>query len=153
MSLGKIIISIAVFAGILLLKRTKPNLLQLLLVGFVLSFISSFFDGNMFFDFSFLTFGILNLIYFIYSIYNKRWLPALISVFVLVSFIFKIQHWPYMFEIQTSMVIPIILFVVAIVNIKGYKNEISILGIIAAYALSEVIRFINYIIVVNPQIN
>ena len=146
MTLGKAIITIAACIGILLFQKTKPKFLQILLFGFILSFVSSFFDRNLFVDFSFLSFGFLISTYLTYSLYHKNWLPASISTFALISFVFKIQRWPYIGEIQLSMIIPIILLIIVVFNFKKYKNELAILGIITAYAISEVIRFINYLI-------
>ncbi|MCD2260995.1 hypothetical protein [Psychroserpens luteolus] len=149
MTLGKPIISIAVFIGILLFNKTNPKVLKVILLGFVLSFISSVFNKDFIIDVSFLTFGFLTLSFLIYVVYNKQWLPSIIVVFPLLSFIFKSQFWPYASEIQALMVVPIIAYVIALNNLKGYKNQISILTILVAYSISEVIRFVNYLISVN----
>jgi hypothetical protein len=137
MPIGKTIIAIGVCIGILLFQKTNPKFLKAIIIGFVLSFLSSFFDGKFFFGFSFLIFGISVLSYFIYAFYHKHWLPASISVFALVSYIFATQHWPYYSEIRASMLIPIILFLVTIFNFKKYENQISILTIIVSYEISE----------------
>ncbi len=149
MSLGKIIISIAIFIGIQLLQKTEPKFLKIILTGFILSFLSSFFDGKLFFHFSFLSFGILVLAYFIYSLYYKNWLPASISVFALMSFVFKAQHWPYGSEIRAAMLISIVLFIISVFNLKKYESQISILTIIVSYEISEVINLLGY----NTSIN
>lgn len=149
MSLGKIVIAIAVFIGINLFNKTEPKFLKILLIGLILSFLASFLDVPLAYEFSMLSFAILVLGFFIYSLYYKNWLPASISIFALVSFIFKVQHWPYGSEIQLAMIIPIILFIITLFNFKKFKNQISILIIIASYEISEVIRFIDYIIVSN----
>jgi len=144
MSLGRIIISIAVIIGINLFQKTKPKFLKAILIGFILSFLSSFFDGKLFFSFSFLGFGILVLVFLIYSLYYKNWLPASISIFALVSFIFKAQYWPYGSDIRASMLIPITLFLITLFNFKKHKNYISILTIIVAYEVSEFINLLSF---------
>ncbi|WP_298900052.1 hypothetical protein [uncultured Psychroserpens sp.] len=149
MTLGKLIISIAVLIGILLFNKTNPKVFKVILLGFILSFISSFFDKDFIIDVSFLTFGFLTLSFLIYVIDNKQWLSSIIVVFPLLSFIFKSQHWPYASEIQTLMIVLIIAYVIALNNLKNYKNQISILTILVAYSISEVLRFVNYLISVN----
>ena len=149
MHLGKIIVAIAILIGLILFQKTKPKILKLFLAVFILNFLSSFFYGDLFFYFSFLSFGIVVLGYFIYCLYTKNWIPSLISLFALVSFIFKAQHWPYETEIRTAMVIPIILFLTTLYNFKKYKNQISIITFIVAYEISEIIRLLNYIITAN----
>ena len=140
MSLGRIIISISACIGVLLFQKTKPRFLQIMLIGFIISFILSFFEQKIFFQFSFISFGALIIAFFIYSIYYKNWLPTFISAFALISFIFMSQNWPYGSEIQASMLIPIILFFIVILNFKKFVNQFSILAIIAAY---EIYQFIN----------
>ena len=149
MSLGKIIILISLCIGLFLLKKTKPRALQMLVVGFAVSIALSFLDRFWNTDFSFLSFGILVFIYLFYAISNKKWIPILISGLVLVSFVFKANSWPYALEIQLSMIVPVILFLIARFNLRTFKNEISILGILAAYAISEVIRFSNFMLATN----
>ena len=149
MSLDRVIIAISIFIGIFLFQKTNPKFFKILLTGFILSFLSSYFSGDLFVFFSLLSFGILVLIYFIYSLYNKAWIPASISFFTLMSFIFKAQYWPYASEIQSVMIIPMFLFIITIFNLKKYKNQISILGIIVAYEISEFIHFINTLFAYN----
>ena len=149
MTVGKLIISIAVFIGIALFKNTNPKLLKVILLGFILSFISSFFDRDFLFDISFLSFGFLVLIFLIYNIINKKWLPTLIALPILVLFIFKTQYWPYLSEIQIAMFIPVITYMIIIKNYKTYKNQIAILTILVAFAISEIIRLADYMMAAN----
>ena len=149
MSIGKLIISLAVFTGILLFKKTNPKFLKIILLGYILSFISSFFDENLPINISFLSFGILTFIFIANSIYSKKWLSIIISLSMLISFIFKVQHWPYALEIQMMMIVPIIAYVLIIKNYNEHKDQISILTILVAYAISEIIRFVNYLIAIN----
>lgn len=144
MSIGRTIIAIGVCIGILLFQKTKPKFLRAILTAFILSFLASFFDGKLFFSFSFLIFGISVLSYFTYSIYHKHWLPASISLFALVSFVFQAQHWPYGSEIRAVMLIPIIVFLITIFNFKKYENQISVLSIIVSYEISEFINLFGF---------
>jgi hypothetical protein len=149
MSIGRTIIAIGVFIGISLFQKTKPKFLKVLLIGFILSFLSSFFGDKLFINFSFLLFGISVLTYFIYSLYYKSWLPGMVSVFALVSFIFQAQYWPYGSEIRAAMLIPITLFLITVFNFKKYENQISILVIIVSYEISEFINLLDYNISLN----
>ncbi|MFT4611026.1 MAG: hypothetical protein ACJA1H_000817 [Glaciecola sp.] len=149
MSLGKLIISVAVFIGILMFNKTNTKFLKIILLGYILSFISSFFDENSSIDISYLSFGILTLIYSVYSIYSKKWLSIILALSTLISFIFKTQHWPYMLETQTLMIVPTIAYILALKNYKPYKDEVSIQTILVAYAISEIIRLVNYLIAIN----
>lgn len=133
----KIIIILAIFFGIFSFQKLESKLLKVLFFGFVLSFISSFFDRDLFFDFSFISFGIFVLTYFIYSLYLKKLVPASISFFALASFIFKILYWPFASEIRVVMLIPLVLFIISLINFEKYKSQISILSIIAAYEFTE----------------
>lgn len=150
MTLGRTIIAIAIFFGIIFFNKTESKFLKIVLIGFILSFLSSFIDIPLSNEISMLSFGILVLVFLMYSLYYKSWLPASISIFALVSFIFKVQHWPYGSEIQLSMTIPIILYLIALIRFKKYKNQISIITIIVSYEISEFIGFINHIISSNP---
>ena len=143
MSIGKIIILIGICFGMLYYEKTKPQLLLVVLVGLILSFFASFFDGKIIFQFSFFSFGISVLLYFGYSLYRKSWLPAAISAFALTSFIFISQHWPYGSEIQISMLLPIALFIGLLFKFKKFENEISILAIIAAYEVSQFVQLFS----------
>ncbi|WP_299339423.1 hypothetical protein [uncultured Psychroserpens sp.] len=149
MTIGKLIISFAVFISIALFENTNPKLLKVILLGFILSFISSFFDRDFLFDISFLSFGFLVLIFLIYNIINKKWLPTLIALPILVLFIFKTQYWSYLSEIQTAMFIPVITYMIIIKNYKTYKNQIAILTILVAFAISEIIRLADYMMAAN----
>ncbi len=149
MSIGRIQILITICIGVVSLPKVESKFLKLILLGFILSFLSSFFENSLVNKFSMLSFGLLVLAYSIYAIYNKKVLTMLISIFALASFIFKIQHWPYGSEIRASMLIPFIIFLVILFNLNKYKDHIYITSIIVAYEVSELLNLFGF----NPSLS
>jgi len=139
MSNDKLILSIGFIVGILLFKNTKPNLLKGILIGLIISFGISFFDNKALVNISYLSFGVFSLIFGIYSGINKKWLHLIIGLFVFISFLFKMMHFPFSNEVKLLMLIPIIAYIISLIKLKSYKNGLSISTIFVAYLLTEFI--------------
>ncbi len=144
MNYGKIIIGIGILIGILLFKKTKPKLLIGILVGLIISFVLSFIDNQLLTNISFISFGILSLIFFAYSGIKRKWLNLIIGIFAFVSFISKYMHYPYANELKLLMIIPIVSYVLTFRKKENYENELSILTIFVAYELSEFIKLTEH---------
>ncbi len=139
----KIIVGIGILIGILLFKKTKPNLLIGILIGLVISFFLSFIENQLLTNISFINFGILSLVFSVYSGIRRKWLNLTIGIFVFVSFFSKLMHYPYANEFRLLMIIPIACYGLTFVKKENYKNELSILTIFVAYELSEFTKLIG----------
>ena len=74
MTYEKIIIGIGILIGILLFKKTKPKLLVGILTGLIISFVLSITQNELLTNISFISFGILSLIFVVYSGIKRKWL-------------------------------------------------------------------------------
>lgn len=144
MNYGKIIIGFGILIGILLFKKTKPKLLVGILVGLIISFILSFIENQLLNNISFISFGILSLIFLVYSGTKKNWLNLIIGIFVFVSFFSKLLHYPYANELKLLMIIPIVSYALTFRKKEKHKNELSILTIFVTYELSEFIKLTEH---------
>lgn len=143
MTYGKIIILLSIIIGIFLFNKTKPNFSKAILIGLILSFSASFFENDLIANISFLSFGILSLVFSIYSGINKKWLSLIICLFAFISFLFKSMYYPYANELKLSMLIPIVCYALTFRKLESYKAELSILTIFVAYELSEFLKLIE----------
>ena len=144
MAFAKIIIGIGILIGILLFKKTKPKLLVGILVGLIISFVLSFIENELLTNISFISFGILSLIFFAYSGIKRKWLNLVIGLFAFVSFFSKLMHYPYANELKLLMIIPILSYALTFWKKEKYENELSILTIFVAYELSEFIKLTEH---------
>ncbi len=140
MTYEKIIIGIGILIGIFLFKKTKPKFLVGILVGLIISFLLSFIENQLLTNISFISFGILSLLFFVYSGIKRKWLNLIIGIFAFVSFFSKLMHYPYANELKLLMIIPIVSYALTFRKREEYKNELSILTIFVAYELSEFIK-------------
>ncbi len=130
--------------GLFLLNKTKPVFLKVTLLILVSCSILSFYqDSDLINTISFLGFGILALVFSIYSGINKKWLNLIIGLFAFVSFFFKVMYYPYANELKLSMIIPIIIYIVLLIKNKLENNQLSILTILVAYELTEFLKLIT----------
>jgi len=136
----KIIIGVGILIGIILFKKTKPKFLAGILAGLIVSFILSFIENELLKNISFISFGILSLIFVIYSGIKRKWLNLIIGLFAFVSFFSKLNHYPYATVLKLLMIIPIACFILTLRKKEKYENELSILIIFLAYSLSEFIK-------------
>ncbi|MFP4846039.1 hypothetical protein [Winogradskyella sp. PE311] len=140
MTYGKIIILFGIIIGALLFKKTKPSILKGILIGLILSFGISFFENDILANTSFLSFGILSLVYSVYCGIKKKWLSLIIGLFAFISFFFKAMYYPYANELKLSMLIPIVCYALTFRKLESYKTELSISTIFVAYELSEFLK-------------
>ncbi|WP_452227660.1 MULTISPECIES: hypothetical protein [unclassified Lacinutrix] len=144
MTYEKIIIGAGALMGLFLLNKTKPVFLKVTLLILVSCSILSFYqDSDLINTISFLGFGILALVFSIYSGINKKWLNLIIGLFAFVSFFFKVMYYPYANELKLSMIIPIIIYIVLLIKNKLENNQLSILTILVAYELTEFLKLIT----------
>src|SRR5690606_3310038 len=127
---------IGILIGIALFRRTKPNFSVGILVGLIISFLLSFFKNILLINISFYSFGILSLIFFVYSGIKRNWLNLIIGVFAFVLFFSKLMHFPYSNELKSLMIVPIATYALTFIKKEKYDNELSILTIFVAYELS-----------------
>ena len=144
MTYGKIIIGIGILIGILLFKKTKPKILVGILVGLIISFALSFIENQLLANISFVSFGILSLIFSAYSGIKRKWLNLIIGVFAFVSFFSKFLHYPYANELKLLMIVPIVSYALTFRKKEKYQYELSILTIFVTYELSEFIKLTEY---------
>ena len=135
-----IIIGIGVLIGLSLFKKTNPIFIKGILVGLVVTFVLTFFGQQLLTDISFFSFGILTLIFTVYSGMNKKWLNLIVGLFAFVSFFFILMNYPFANELKLLMIIPIFCYLLIFRNWKKYNNELSILTILVAYELTEFLR-------------
>lgn len=138
-----IIILIGVLIGIFLFNKTKPNFLKGILIGLVVSYGLSFFENELLADISFISFGLLSLIFTIYSGIKRKWLSLIIGLFAFVSFFAKFMYWPYANELRLLMIVPIVCYLMTFRKWESYKTELSILTIFVAYELSQFISIVR----------
>lgn len=140
MNYTNIIMLIGILVGILLFKKTNPIFLKGLLLGLILSFALSFFQNSFLKSVSYISFGLIALVYTIISGRKKKWLNLVISFFVFLSLLFKFNHLAYANELQLGMIIPIICFALVLKDWKTHLSELSILSIFFAYEITEFIQ-------------
>ena len=119
--------------------KTKPLFLQIILALLMVSFGISFFRFETLSMISFVSFGLLALIFLVYIGLQKKWLGVIIPLFAVISILFKSMYWPYGNEIKLAMLIPIICYLLIVSKRKKYLNELSILTIFIGYEVSELI--------------
>jgi len=143
MTYNDIIIGIGVLIGLLLIGRTRPNLLKGILLGLIIGFILTFANQQILITISNYSIIVLTLIFSIYSAINKKWSNFIIGTFALASFIFILNHYPYSNVLKLLMIIPILTYLMTFKKPKKYKNEISILTILVAYELTEFLQLME----------
>ena len=144
MNYGKIIIGIGILIGILLFKKTKPKILVGILVGLIISFVLSLIENELLTNISFISFGILSLIFVVYSGIKRKWLNLIVGLFAFVSFFSKLMHYPYANELKLLMIVPIISYALTFRKKEKYETELSILTIFVAYELNEFIKLTEH---------
>ena len=144
MNLEKIIIGIGILIGIFLIKKTKPKLIVGILVGLIISFVLSFAGNQLLTNISFVSFGILSLIFSVHSVIKRKWQNLIIGIFAFILFCAKLLHFPYAYELKLLMIIPIVSYALIFREKRKYKNELSVLTIFVTYELIEFINLIEF---------
>lgn len=139
----KIIIGIGVAIGLLLYKKTNPIILKVILIGLALSYGSSFFMQFSIGTTAYLSFGLIALVFAILSGVNKKWMSLIIGLFAFMSFLFYFNHYPYVNIMRLLMLIPIASYSLILRKWNQHINRLSVLTILAAYELTELILLIE----------
>lgn len=140
---AKIILGIGIFLGVLLYKKTNPIFLKILVLCFVLSYCIGYYVEWPLGTISFLSFGVFVLAFLVWCIINKKWLYTIIGLFVLTSFVFAMENYPYSPELRLSMIIPISIQIWIFKHWRKYLKELSIMIILFSYELIELISLIE----------
>lgn len=133
----EIIIIIGLLIGIFLFKTTQPKFLKAILIGLIVTSTLFFIENKILINISFYGFGILTLLFTIYSGLKRKWLNLTIGFFAFASFVFSAMNFPYANELKLLMIIPILCYILTFIKFKEYKNAVSISTILAAYELTE----------------
>lgn len=131
---------IGVIFSLFFFKKTHPKSLKWILIGLVLSVVIPFLSISYFSTIAYFSFGILSLMFTIYSYKNKKYLGMIISLFVVISFLFATLNFPFLNELRLMMIIPTLSFVFIFKWLNIYKGELSILVIFVAYELGEFLQ-------------
>lgn len=133
----EVIFGIGVLIGLLLFKKTNPILLKIILVGLAVCFFLGLLNVSIIAStIGFIGFGILSFIFAVYCLVKKLWLEAVIGIFATITIIQGIMNWPYYSEMQLSMIIPILCFIIICVNWKRHIHQISISIVLTFYMLT-----------------
>ena len=137
MTISILIMLVGILIGAMLFRQTQPKILQVILIGLILSLTLPFLNVPILSTISFYLFGILNFIFILFSLKNNKKLSIIIAFLVFLSFLINMMHFPYVNEIRILMLIPILCFILVLKKSKLYKPELSILVIFFAFALRE----------------
>lgn len=147
--MSQIVISLAALFGLFQLFRITDVFAKVIILTQVLAVAITWFPFSIIKTIGFYLFGLMILTAAIYVLTRKmkaitKGLMFLITVPVFLSFIFKIQHWPYAYELSLFMIVPIVAYIILISRKTGIKNEIGFLTIIATEALLHFSVIIAY---------
>jgi hypothetical protein len=143
MKIEIIIYGIGILIGLFLFGITKPKFVKGILIGLIICFVLTFFKNQLLSTICYVGFGILSLIYSVYSGINKNWRNLIIGFFAFTSFLFGMLHWNYGGELQMSMIIPIVIYLTILVKWRKYKSQLSVLTIFVAYEVSVFLTIIK----------
>ena len=143
MTLQKVIIGIAILAGLLLFPKTKPTFLKIILTGLAISFGLTFFKNQLLTDLSFFSFGILSLGFSVHQASNRKWSNFVIGLFAFLSFLWALFEHPFIGELRFLMLLPIGLYIWTLIKKWKTENGLSILTVLAFYELSEFLILIG----------
>tara|TARA_R110002050_G_C8616626_1_gene487059 strand:+ start:73 stop:516 length:444 start_codon:yes stop_codon:yes gene_type:complete len=133
----KIIIGIGILIGLLLFKQTKPTFLKAILIGLIICFGLGYFVEFPIGTIAFITFGILAFGFSIWCVWNKKWIQMIIGIFTFLSFVWTLFDYQFWNLLQFLMVIPLACYAWTLIKYRNYKNELSVLTVLASYELSE----------------
>lgn len=70
---------------------------------------------------------------------QKKVMILLIAIPIIVLYIFKTQHWPYVNQLRMANIIAIIPFIICLTQFRKYKNEFGFMAIMSCDALINVL--------------
>lgn len=140
--IAQIAISIAALFGVFQIFRDILILSRGIIFFQLIAIVLTFIQVPVIKTIGFYTFGALLFMVLIYLIIQKldvlaKTLMLFITAPVLICFIFKMNHWPHVFELSLMMIVPIILYLILIARKFNVKNEIGFLTIITTQAAIE----------------
>ncbi|MBL1280438.1 MAG: hypothetical protein COA33_009210 [Fluviicola sp.] len=147
--MSQIVISLAALFGLFQLFRITDVFSKAIILAQALAVVIALFPFAIAKTIGFSLFGIMILTSAVYVLTRKIELTAkglmlLITIPVFLSFVFKINHWPYAYEFSLLMLVPIIAYLILITRKISIKNEIGFLTIIATEALLELSVIVSY---------
>jgi len=147
--MSQIVISIAALFGLFQIFRITDAFSKTIILAQVLAIAIALFPSHIAKTIGFSLFGITILTSAVYVLTRKieartKRLMLLITIPVFISFVFKINHWPYAYELSLLMLVPIVAYLVLITRKTSVKNEIGFLTIIVTEALLHFSVIIAY---------
>jgi len=131
MELEKLLLSAVAVLGTLIAFKFKGIYHKIISVGLTISVLLLWTSGTLFITSSFITVGLLSIATFVYGLTVKGFdklekiSVTTTGIFLAVSFIFKLMHFPFAGLIKLSMIIPIILTLVTFIRGRKLTREMS----------------------------
>lgn len=138
-----LILGIGILIGLIMFKRTKPILLKILIIGYVICYIMPMFNSQTALNIGYFGFLFLTLIFLIWSLFKWYWIGVLVSFSTLIVMIWRVLHWEFLWEIRFLLIIPILWYAYLLLRKKTEKNEFSVLTILTAYNMTEFLTLIE----------
>ena len=139
----KIIIGLGVITGLLLFFKTKTTFLKVVLGCLSIALLLGYFTELPIKGVVFIGFGITVLIFLIWAALKRKWVEGLIGVFALLSFLWIMLDFPQYNLLQFLMIIPLVCYIWTLIKWKKYSSVISVLTVLAAYEISELVRLLQ----------
>jgi len=142
----RIILSIVAIVMLILTIQRKERLSIVLTSGLTLGILIIWFGNLMLIRVGMLTYLISALWIMLYGLKKKELLTyekliiSLTGLFAVIANLFELMHYPYAYEIGLSMIIPLVLFLFALV--RGLIRKCK-LGFMVILNLEFLFRFIN----------
>lgn len=146
--IGKILIITAAIYGAIQLFFTTDKYARLILVTQIISIALTFINLPGLKSIGFTLFSICLFSAMVYTIFRtqsgkKKLLMYLIIVPVLISFVFRVMHWPGVYILSMMMILPITSFLVLLFSSIRSKNEIGFLAIIVGEAIIQLAHIVS----------
>lgn len=144
-----IIISIACVFGIFQLFRITNTYATIITSSLILGVLIALLPSQLPTTIGFYLFVLTILASAIYVLAQKmdaitKGLMLIVILPVLVNFLFRIQHWPFLYRMSIFMIVPITAYLLLIFRKTSIKNELGFLTIIAAEAVISFSIIISY---------
>ncbi|WP_188245550.1 hypothetical protein [Maribacter aquimaris] len=137
MTQTKIIIGIGVLIGLLLYKKTKPNILKGILIGLTLCYAGGYFMEFPIGTVAFISFGIVALVFTVWCGLNNRWFSLIIGLFTFLSSIWSLFDYQFWNLLQFLMIIPLACYIWILSRWRKHINELSVLTVLASFEFTE----------------
>lgn len=142
-----LILSVSAAIGILVSLRFKGIFHKVISFGLGISILLAWLSNSMLSSISFYSLLVWGILTVIYGFKEKDLPPAdksgIISMgwMILISWLFKFQHWPGFTLVNKMLLIPIAIYIFALLRQKNpLKKEISFMMIWITYGILEVLR-------------